>query len=296
MNLKYAVYLAFALAVTLLTSCTAVSLSSMKSGMNDLALQKEALIEEGSVSSRTGNGTAGVVVTLAQIDSDLMAISEEAEELAEATNTSPRAAIAAWRVAIHAAWLALPVTAESLDGKAVNRALALAEKGMNACKAVDTKESFTNPRDCALIRFAPVQIAFQLSWERYKRLGGLPEPQAQDFFRDAGKLFREYKAAVWEKAWSEGALAKAYMGLDASVAQYVEDEKFIFLCAALVRFPTLNRVAPKPGAESDRDEAAANYRTLRKALADRLELSVEELRSQKTPECTTRLPVLGFGS
>src|SRR3546814_283765 len=161
MNLINAVVLSLALAASQLTGCTAVSLSSMKSGMNDLALQKEELIAKGSASSRSVSGAAGAVVTLTQIDSDLMAISEEAEDLAEAISTSARAAIGAWRVAVHAAWLALPVNTESMDVEAVTRALSLAEKGMKACDAVDTEKSFTNPRDCALIRFAPVQVAFQ---------------------------------------------------------------------------------------------------------------------------------------
>ena len=296
MNRMNKAHLSLLMAASLLTGCTAVSLSSMKSGMNALALEKEKLIAGRSVSSRSGPGATGAVFNLEQIDTDLMAISEEAEELAEATSTAQRAAIGAWRVAVHAAWLALPANAKSMDAEAVTRALDLAEKGMKTCDAVNTEESFTNPRDCALIRFAPVQIAFQVSWERYKRLAGQPAPQTQAFYRDVGKLFREYRAAVWDKAWREGTLAKAYKGLDESFTRYIEDEKFLFMCAALVRFVTLIRVHPEPGADGDREEAKTLYHTLQQALADRLELSVRELRSQKTPECTTRLSTLGFGS
>ncbi len=297
MNGTYAVCLPLALAAWLLTGCTAVSLSSMKSGMNDLARQKQDLIAKGPPASRGSPGAAGAVVSLAQIDSDLMAVSEEAEALAEATGTSQRAAIGAWRVAVHAAWLALPVNAKSLDAEAVTRALALAEKGKNACDAVDTEISFTNPRDCALIRFAPVQIAFQVSWERYKRLAELRAPQGQAFYRDSARLFREYEIAVWDKAWSEGELAKAYKGLDDSVARYIEDEKFIYQCAALVRFPELNRIAAEPDAEGDKEGAVAGYRSLRTALAGQLRISEAELRSEeRVRECTTRLSALGFSS
>ena len=296
MKQQNALYLPLALVAWLLTGRAAVSLSSLKSDMNDHALQKEQLINQEVASARNIPGAAGAVVSLAQLDADLMAISEEAEALAESPSTSARAAIGAWRVAVHAAWLALPVDADSLDAAAAARTLALAEKGMQACNAVDTEKSFTNPRDCALIGFAPAQVAFQVSWERYKHLADQSEPQGNAFYRDAEKLFREYENSVWDKAWIEGGQAKAYGGLDASVAQYIDDETFLFMCAALVRFQSLNRVAPESGAEVDRDEAARAYRNLRQALADRLALSVEELRSQKTRECTTRLSTLGMGS
>ena len=288
--------LALALAASFLTGCTAVSLSSMSSAMNDLARQKEELIGMESGSLRSGPRADGTVVTLAQIDSDLMAVSEEAQELAEATGTSTRTAISAWRVAVHAAWLALPVDTESLEAQPVNRALTVAGLGKGECDSADTENSFTNPRDCALIAFAPVQIAFQVLWERYRRLASDTAPGSETFFQGAGQLFREYQAEVWEEAWNKGAQAIGYDGLDDSVERYVEQERFIFMCAALVRFQALNRVDPAQGAESARNAALEDYRSLLQALATRFELSVTDFRNEKTPECTTRLGTLGMGS
>lgn len=287
-------FLAACAAETLPTLST---LSSLRTEMNALATQKQALVDRNATAPRNGAGAAAAATSLVQIDSDLLAVSEEAAALARADSTSERVALSAWRIAVHAAWIAFPVGIDAPDSQALTRALALAEEGREACVAAEAGEGFANPRDCALIRFTPVQIAFQTSWARYEGLKARATTGAQpaDYFTDLAQLYRQYRLAVWDRAWEErAALAVSVPTLDQSLVQYMEEETFLFLCAALVPFPRPLGADPSEDGEAAKSESIASYKRLRAALAERYGQSEAELTSEKTRACTSELDALGM--
>lgn len=286
--------------------CTAVSLSSLNSGVYDLALRKAGIAESGELR------VAGSPISVAQIEADLMTASEEAEELAKSADTS-RAAIAAWRVAAQAAWYAIPGDASQIDDKAVARAIGLAESGQEACEGVDLSESFTNPRDCALLQFIPAQVGFSVYQARFRALDAKEGDHSAADFAAIESFFSDYRQHVWDSSLNGESEARKTQGLDPSVGQYIDGEQFIFVCMALVRLDKLNQKRPlrsgdpaeQQKALEAQQQALDEYSKLMSSAARHYELTTgsdsapgsdtptwQPLRDEFTPRCVSEINAL----